>query len=128
MVLCAGPHYPLADVRACLADSRRAMVARSTAALMVATHFGWEYARSAAFAKEVVRGLAEENFFRRTTMGDGTPADEYGVVHDGISWYVKLFITGSPARLLIVSCHLPQWDIPTPAGVVTCTQRGLRKP
>ena len=104
------------------------MVARSTAALMVATHFGWEYARSAAFAKEVVRGLAEENFFRRTTMADGTPADEYGVVHDGISWYVKLFITGSPARLLIVSCHLPQWDIPTPAGVVTCTQRGLRKP
>ncbi|HEV7587663.1 MAG TPA: hypothetical protein VGO40_05995 [Longimicrobium sp.] len=103
-------------------------MARSTAAEMIAAHFGWDYGGSVAFAKEVVRGLAEENFFRRTLMRDGTPADEYGVVREGISWYVKLFITGSPARLLIVSCHLPQWDIPTPAGIVTCTQRGLRKP
>ena len=123
----AGPHHPLGEVRACLADPGRAGVARSTAAEMIAVHFGWDYARCVAFAKEVVRGLGEENFYRRTIMRDGTPADEYGVVREGISWYVKLFITESPARLLIVSCHLPQWDIPTPAGIVTCTQRGLRK-
>jgi len=123
----AGARHPLADVRACLADPRRTVVARTTAAQMIAAHFGWDYGGAAAFAKEVVRGLAEENFHRRTTMADGTPADEYGVVRDGISWYVKLFITGNPPRLLIVSCHLPQWDIPTPAGIVTCTQRGLRK-
>jgi hypothetical protein len=118
----------LADVRACLADPKRVNVARSTAAQMIAAHLGWDYGRCVAFAKEVVGGLADENFFRRTTMADGTPADEYGVVRDGISWYVKLFIIGGPARLMIVSCHLPQWDIPTPAGIVSCTQRGLRKP
>lgn len=123
----AGPHHPLANVRACLGDPRRTAVARTTAAQMIAAHFGWDYGGAVAFAKEVVRGLTEENFYRRTTMADGTPADEYGVVRDGISWYVKLFITGSPPRLLIVSCHLPQWDIPTPVGIVTCTQRGLRK-
>jgi hypothetical protein len=128
MMRAAGPHHPLSDVHACLADPRRVMVARSTAAEMIAVHFGWDYSRAAAFAKEVVRGLARENFFRRTAMADGIAADEYGVVREGISWYVKLFITGNPACLLIVSCHLPQWDIPTPAGIVTCTQRGLRKP
>ena|ERR1051325_1657855 len=122
----AGPHHPLPEVRACLADTGRVMVARSTATQMIAAYFGWDYSRCVAFAKEVVRDLAEENFYRRTVMRDGSPADEYGVVKDGISWYVKLLITESPARLLIVSCHLPQWDIPTPAGIVTCTQRGLR--
>jgi hypothetical protein len=128
MAKVAGPHHPLSDVRACLADPRRVVVARSTAAQMIAAHFGWDYSRCVAFAKEVAGGLTAENFFRRTTMADGTAADEYGVVREGISWYVKLFITGNPARLLIVSCHLPQWDIPTPVGIVTCTQRGLRKP
>jgi hypothetical protein len=128
MVTIAGPHYPLGDVRACLADPKRVMVARSTAAQMIESVLGWDYSRSVAFAKEVVGGLAEENFSRPTIMGDGTPADEYGVVRDGVSWYVKLFITAPPARLMIVSCHLPQWDIPTRAGTVTCTQRGLRKP
>ena len=123
----AGPHHPLDDVRACLADPKRVNVARGTAAQMIAAHYNWEYARSVAFAKEVVRELAPENFYRRTTMADCTPADEYGIVKDGVSWYVKLFLTGKPARLVIVSCHLPQWDIPTPAGIVTCTQRGLRK-
>jgi len=122
-----GPHHLLSEVRACLADTGRVMVARSTARQMIAAHFGWDYARCVAFAKEVVGGLAEENFYRRTVMADGTPADEYGVVREGVSWYVKLFVSGSPARLLIVSCHLPQWDIPTSAGIVTCTQRGLRK-
>jgi hypothetical protein len=123
----AGPHHPLSEVRACLADTSRVQVARSTATQMIAMHFGWDYSRCVTFAKEVVRRLTEDNFYRRTMMGDGTPADEYGVVQDGISWYVKLFVSGCPARLLIVSCHLPQWDIPTPAGIVTCTQRGLRK-
>ena len=127
MVQSAGPHHPLANVRACLADLRRTAVARTPAAQMIAAHFGWDYGSAVTFAKEIARGLTEENFYRRTTMADGTPADEYGVVRDGISWYVKLFITGNPPRLLIVSCHLPQWDIPTPAGIVTCTQRGLRK-
>jgi hypothetical protein len=124
----AGPYLPLTEIRGYLDDPRRVAVARTTAALMIAAHFGWEYQRSAAFAKEVVRGLTAENFFRRTRMADGTPADEYGVVKDGVSWYVKLFLSGDPSRLVIASCHLPQWDIPTPAGIVTCTQRGLRKP
>jgi hypothetical protein len=124
----AKPHYPLAEVRGLLADPGRVSVARSTAAEMISAHFGCDYRTAVAFAKDVVRGLAAENYFRGTTMRDGTPADEYGVVRNGVSWYVKLFVTGGPARLLIVSCHLPQWDVPTPAGIVTCTQRGLRKP
>src|SRR4051794_6646914 len=79
----AGPHHLLSKVRACLADTSRVMVARSTATQMIAAHFGWDYARCVAFAKEVVRGLTEENFYRRTTMADRTPADEYGVVREG---------------------------------------------
>ena len=123
----AGPHHPLEQVHRCLADPKRVNVARGTAAQMIAAHFKWEYAKSVAYAKAVVRELTDQNFYRRTTMADGTPADEYGIVKDGVSWYVKVFLTGSPARLVIVSCHLPQWDVPTAAGIVTCTQRGLRK-
>jgi len=59
----AGPHHTLAEVRALLADTRRVMVARSTATQMIAAHFGWDYGRCVAFAKEIVRGLNEENFY-----------------------------------------------------------------
>jgi len=121
------PNYTLEEVKRCLM-ARRVRVVRGTATAMISAHFEWEYPLAERFAKEVVGTLAPDNFSRPTLMRDGTPADEYGIVHASYSWYVKLFVDRGDDLLVIASCHLPQWDVPTRAGVVTCTHHGVRKP
>jgi hypothetical protein len=118
-----GPEYDLGEVGACLA-SRRVSIARRSALDMIQAHLRLDHWRVRRFAEELVASLRPGNFSRTVRLADGTWADEYGIVADGISWYVKLQV--DPAGLHVVSCHLPDRDIHTVDGIVTCTHHGTR--
>jgi hypothetical protein len=115
--------YDLADIAACLA-SDSVFVARRTATEMIQAHLQVDPWTAERFAQQVVARLRPGNYGGTKRLLDGTWADEYGIVVDGVSWYVKLQLFG--ADLHVVSCHLPQWDIHTVDGIVTCTQHGIR--
>jgi hypothetical protein len=120
-----GPEYDLAEVSACL-SSGNVLVAAQTATHMIDSHFRAGGLAAEVFARRVVSELVPGNFSRTVQLRDGTLADEYGIVVDGKSWYVKLRVRRTLKRLDIISCHLPDRDIPTSRGIVTCTHHGTR--
>lgn len=100
-------------------------MATRTAIEMIQVLLGVDRRTADRFARELVARLEPKNYSGTVRFWDGTWADEYGIVADGVSWYVKLQMDAM-WRLHIVSCHLPDRDIHTVAGTVTCTQHGVR--
>ena len=119
-----GPEYDLAEVAACLIGGE-VVVATRSASEMISAHLGLDRRAATALARRVVALLEPRNYSGTVLLREG-PADEYGIVVDGVSWYVKLHLDRLAARLHIISCHLPDRDIHTVEGIVTCTQRGVR--
>lgn len=118
-----GAEYDLREVGACLAR-RRVSIARRSALDLIQAHLRIDAWRARRFVEELVACLGPGNFSRTVRLRDGSWADEYGIVADGLSWYLKLQIDA--AGLHVVSCHLPERDIDTVDGIVTCTHHGVR--
>jgi hypothetical protein len=116
--------YDLTEIAACLA-SDSVFVARRTATEMIQAHLDVDPRTAERFARQVVARLRPGNYSGTVQLREG-PADVYGIVVDGKSWYVKLHLARDRTRLHIVSCHLPDRDILTADGIVTCTQHGTR--
>jgi len=74
-----------------------------------------------AFARVAVLSLSADCFSETVRMARDAEADVYGKVIDGMPWYIKLRADGDGVDLL--SCHLPDRDIKTRGGVVSCTVR-----
>ncbi len=116
--------YDLTEISACLA-SDRVFVATRTAIEMIRALMNVDRRTAEGVGRDVVRRLVPGNYSGTVQLREG-PADEYGVVVEGVSWYVKLHLNRRTGFLHIVSCHLPDRDIHTVAGIVTCTQHGVR--
>jgi hypothetical protein len=119
-----GAAYDLSDVAACLATGH-VVVSTGTAVEMIGAVLGMERPAAVRFATEIVGRLHPGNYSRTVLLRQG-PADEYGLVVHGTSWYVKLHLNRAAKRLHIVSCHLPEREIHTVEGIVTCTHHGIR--
>ena len=75
-----------------------------------------------AFARKAVLGLSDECFSETVQLGKNSKADVYGKIIDGLPWYIKLK-DDEDEGVVVISCHLPDHDIRTRGGVVSCTAR-----
>jgi hypothetical protein len=108
------------------ADPDCVYVAKTTGVDMIMQVRNCSAKEAVDFAREAVLSLSADCFSDTVRMAKQSVADVYGKVIDGMPWYIKLRADGDVVDLL--SCHLPDRDIETRGGVVSCTVRPGRGP
>ena len=118
------PYYKLSSfqhvIRELPLDTLRIAYSSAIAPIMTVRHCSEDEARD--YIRQVVLDLKKGHYAKTIGVGGAMPADEYGVIKDGIPLYVKLIATPkgklTTENHLILSCHPTRFDLRTLNGVV----------
>lgn len=111
--------YELTEVKELILAGRVSVV-RSTAVDMVQEVLGCGPVEAERFCVGVVSSLNDGNYSGPVTLATGK-ADTYGKIVSGYPWFIKFLV--DDGEVIIISCHLPQYDIETESALIRCTIR-----
>ncbi len=90
----------------------------TSARFRVSTVFGCSLFEAERRIQAIVGSLTAADYAKSLRMNDGVAADEYGVMHQDLGWYVKLRYSASAGEVEVCSCHLTRFPLRTRRGMI----------
>lgn len=115
-----GPVHNLSALQAAIRAGSFHAFATSARRRVIAV-FGCSQPESLQRIQAIIAVLRTGDYARTVRMDDGIMADEYGVMYEGVGWYVKLRYNADDQEAEVCSCHLPRFPITTRRGVINAS-------